>query len=110
MECGDEVRVAVSRVNLQNLITNEIIGLELGFIEEKGMITLFGKRSLTLIEKLFPPRLSRLHPKDDLPDTLGYKYRLSRRGIEANPRMTYGCRVATIHEGHPAPKLKRGHA
>jgi hypothetical protein len=51
-----------------------------------------------ILSNLFPPRLTNLNPVDDLKDTLEYKYRISRRGFEPNPAMTYGGRVVSIRE------------
>jgi hypothetical protein len=61
-----------------------------------------------LLAKLFPPEIEHLHPTEELPDTLGYHYRLNRRGTDPHPHQIVGVRVVTIREGQPAPITMRG--
>jgi hypothetical protein len=65
-------------------------------------------KTTEFLERWFPPRLPWLHPRE-LKESLDYRYRLSRRGIEANPTFLYGGRIQCVKVGDPPPKLKRGH-
>jgi hypothetical protein len=56
-----------------------------------------------LLSKMFPPRLPKpLHLKEEMPDTLGYQYRMSRTvGIDlgVDKTLVVGVRIKKVTEG-----------
>jgi len=50
------------------------------------MLRLFAR----VLSVLFPARLPALHLKDDLPESLGYQYRVSRVGMDHSPLHAVG--------------------
>ena len=49
-----------------------------------------------LLAKLFPPKLPVFNIVKDMPEIEKYQYRISRRGVELNPKVIYAGRVKVI--------------
>jgi len=53
-----------------------------------------------LLARWFPPRLTPLD-RDTHKQVLAYQYRITRKGVEHNPKMIAGAKIVRVTEGRP---------
>ena len=49
-----------------------------------------------LLAELFPPKLPVFNIVEDMPEIEKYQHRISRRGVELNPKAVYAGRVKVV--------------